>query len=153
MPHRRPLLVNSGRQPFELALLAMCVVVGLAGLLTGSSSPVTQFILGSNAWMWNASLVIGGALTILVVFLKNVVTSLLAERVGMVVLATLFLSFGFAVVFLFMSNAIISGGFVIAYGVAASARAIQISNDLNKIRAAAKAITPPPPDRIDGGIT
>lgn len=129
MPYRKALLIHSGRQPFEVALLTICILVGLVGLLTGSTSKAIEFILGDWSWIWNAGLVVGGAFTLVGVSLR-LPESLLWERIGMVWLSTLFLTLGTAVIALYWDQGFTAVGFLLAYGFAAAVRVIHIGRDL-----------------------
>lgn len=142
MPNRRkPLLIQSGRHPFELVILFMCVLTGLAGLLTGSASPAIVIILHEWSWIWNVSIVLGGIGTGLSVLCKLPV-NLLLERVGMVWLFTLFAAYSAAIFSVDSDRAVTSGGIVLALALAALARVLQITKDLSKLQ---KALAEPHP--------
>jgi len=136
MPHRKPLLVQSGRQPFEVVILTTCFLSGLVGILTGSYPPAVVFALHTFAWAYNVCLLLGSSVTLLGVWLKPVI-SLLIERIGMIWLGTIFLAYGIAITL--SSTASVTGG-ILLYGLAAAcaARAITITRDLQKIEFALK---------------
>lgn len=139
MPYRRALLINSGRQPFELVILAVCVLSGLSGLLVpGAQSPAIVAALGEWTWAWYVGLTLGGAVPLVGVWLK-MPTCLLIERVGMVWLSTLFLAYGVGIAFVADSRGVTAAAFTAGYGLAAAARVWQISRDLRKLKAAISA--------------
>lgn len=136
-PHRKPLLVQSGRQPFEVVILVTCFLSGLAGVLTGNFPEPIVRMLHSYAWAYSVSLGLGAIVTLVGVFLKPVV-SLLIERVGMVWLGTIFLAYAISVSVQVDGRGIT--GAILLYGLAlaTAARAITITRDIRKIEFALK---------------
>lgn len=137
MPHRKTLLVQSGRQPFEVVILATCALSGLVGLLTGIAPIAVTRILHDLSWTYNLSLGLGSLVTLIGVFLKPAL-SLFVERVGMIWLGIIFLSYAISVSIQFDGRALTSA--ILLYGLAGAtvARAITISRDLRKIEFALK---------------
>ena len=135
MPHRKPLLIQSGRQPFEIVILTTCIVSGLAGLLAGEPSVTLQRVLGDLTWTWSLSLFLGSSISMVGVWLKSPVC-LLIERIGMMWLGCIFLAYGLAIALTGEARVITSATLVLGLGIAAATRSFQISKDLRKIRLA-----------------
>lgn len=112
-----------------------CVVTGIVGLLTGSASPnaIAQ-LFGHGSALWNLGVLAGGVGSLVAMWLRFP-TNLLAERVGMIWLSTLFLAYGVAIVVVNDdAKAIASLGTVLAITVACVARAVQLTGHLRLLR-------------------
>lgn len=123
------------RSPFQVAILVACVVTGIVGLLTGSASPnaIAQ-LFGNGSALWNLGVLAGGVGSLVAMWLRFP-TNLLAERVGMIWLSTLFLAYGVAIVVVNDdAKAIASLGTVLAITVACIARAVQLTSHLRLLR-------------------
>lgn len=136
------IILRSGRSPFELYLLAACVLSGLSGLIAPSSLSlaVAQLLPTWVVTAWCAGLVIGGSISILGV-LRRGLQSLLIERVGLIALTGLTLLYSVSIVTLAGPRATFAALFVAAFGAACVARFWQIGKDLTK---ADKESTRPP---------
>jgi hypothetical protein len=132
MPSVIPTL-TPGRQPFEIALLAVAALSGATGLLIpGAGSRTINELFPGTALIFHgvlllAALVSGAGLVL------NPPTAPLVERVGMLILAGSFLAYGVGV--FVSSTASSTGGIVISgFGLAALARAVQITRDLRRLQ-------------------
>lgn len=132
MPHRKPLLIQSGRQPFEIVILMTCIISGLVGLLVGETSITLQKVLGDWTWTWSLSLFLGSTISMVGVCLKPPLC-LLTERIGMMWLGCIFLAYGLAIALTGEARIITSATLVLGLGIAAGTRSFQISKDLRKI--------------------
>lgn len=94
-----PILVRSGRNPFEVWLLVACVVAGIVGLISpvDSASAVVKALPHWEVLCWFSGLTLGGLVGLAGVFSRGVV-SLLVERVGMVILTCLTFAYSVSIV-------------------------------------------------------
>lgn len=133
----RSLTLSSGRQPFEVLLLVACVLTGAVGVVVpGAGSPtIDRFVPQPFTTLFYVALFGSAAVSAVGVSLR-LPTSLLVERIGMVVLSALLLIYGIAVYALHGPAVGIGGVIIIAFGVAAMLRCAQITRDLRKLKAA-----------------
>jgi len=129
-----PLLVRSGRNPFEVLMLCACAIAGAAGLIApaASSNAITATLPHWEVVCWYSGLLAGGVISLAGVFARGV-TSLLVERVGIILLACLMLAYALA---LFVQvgirgtlPALITGLFAVACAV----RFVYITADLKRM--------------------
>lgn len=94
-----PILIRSGRNPFEVWLLVACVVAGIVGLVVPgeSASSVVKSLPYWEAVSWFSGLTLGGVVSLTGVFSRGV-TSLFVERVGMAILTCLTLAYSVSIV-------------------------------------------------------
>jgi hypothetical protein len=135
MPHRKPLLVQSGRQPFEVVILVTCVLSGLVGLLTNEYPAPVKLILHSFTWAYGASLSAGAVIALIGIYIKPV-ASLLVERVGMAWLGSIFFAYAVAVTVQPQGRGLTGAILLFGLGLATIARAITITRDLRKVQQA-----------------
>jgi hypothetical protein len=126
-------ILRSGRSPFELFLLAACVLSGLAGLIapTSTSSALARLLPTWVVIAWSAGLVIGGAVAIAGVLMRGL-TALLVERIGLVGLAGFSVLYSAVIVAEVGIRATFTALFVVAFAGACVGRFWQISQDLRR---------------------
>lgn len=127
----------NNRSPFQIVILISCILTGLVGLITGSSSPASiAEVYGDWAVLWNIGVVLGGAGTLGAMF-SPVPANLLVERVGMIWLATMFFAYGVAIALYNDPDRVVAGlGTDLALATACLVRAYQISRQLAALRQA-----------------
>lgn len=132
------LVIRSGRSAHELLLLIWCLISGAAGIaVPGRVSTSTLSALpGPWLYVWYIGLVVGSATAITGLVLASLV-GLLVERVGLIILSGLLLSYGVAVVGLFGLRGMQFGLLVSALAAANLWRAAQARRDLFAVQSAA----------------
>lgn len=132
----RALVLRTGRSPFQVLLMAACLISGVSGLIPHEQRSIIDQLADGGARIWYAGLVVGGTIVLAGLFLQ-LPTSLLVERVGLLLLTGLFVGYGVGVYLLLGSDQVRVGGVItIACGVACGARAWQIGRDLSRLRRA-----------------
>ena len=129
-----PLLVRSGRNPFEVLMLAACVAVGGVGLIDpqATSGAITAALPHWQALCWYGGLVGGGLVSVIGVFSRGVV-SLVVERVGVVILTCLMLAYTTAVITQIGIRGTLPAVFTGLFAVACAVRFVYISADLKRM--------------------
>lgn len=142
-------MLTSARNPFEVVMIFAGLLAGIAGLLVPEGERVEELygVLPPNAPgfppnvpFFHACLVIGTGTVAVSLFLKPPMAQLI-ERVGMIWLAALFLSYGVAL------TLVVSFGFhpiwvlILGYGLACAARILQITHDLRSYRRGLRRLT------------
>lgn len=84
---------RSGRNPLAVYLLGLCIVAGIsfiAGMLTGNDGmkPIEKLMPGALVAGWYVLLFGGGCIAVTGIMWRDLVTSLLVERAGLVALTT-----------------------------------------------------------------
>lgn len=140
MTERPPLMIQTGRQPFEVFLLVGCVLTGLAGLLAPeSASPALTQLLDGHVWIWHVS-VLAVPLIVLLGFTRELTTALQVERAGMIWLGSLFLAYAVGIGLVINgTRGLTSAGVTVAFALACFARVWQIGRDLRRLRQAVEA--------------
>lgn len=134
-------IVRSGRNPLSATVLAVFAVSGVLGLLDPSqASPILRGVLGHYVWIWHGGLVIGSATALVGVTVLKPLNDVLVERIGMVWLATLFLSYFVAVCANDSAFFSTYSGIVLGLGLAFAMRAWQITRDLRRLHRALQAL-------------
>lgn len=130
------IILRSGRSPFELYLLAACVLSGLSGLVAPASSAgaVSRLLPHWIVIIWSSGLVIGGSVSITGVLLRGV-RSLLVERIGLIALAGFAVTYSAAAIAVAGLAATFASLFVAAFGAACVGRFWQIGRDLKRAEA------------------
>lgn len=131
----RPLVITSGRQPFEVMLLVACVLSGIAGLFGAGSRTIEAVVTPPWALMFHGVLAAAATLTLAGIFL-HLPLNLLIERAGLLIMSWLLLTYTAALYGLAARQVGVAGAVIGAFGVASVVRAWQISRDLNKLRIA-----------------
>lgn len=127
-------IVRNGRNPLSITVLLAFFGSGVLGLvLPGQASPSVSEVLGAWAWVWHAGLAIGAATALVGVLVLKPLNDVLVERVGMVWLASLFLSYFVAVCVADDAFFTTYSGVVLGLGVAFAVRAWQITRDLRAL--------------------
>lgn len=137
-----PLLVRSGRNPFEVLMLGACVGTGAAGLVepTATSNAIVSLLPHWEVYTWYAGLLVGGLVGITGVFSKGVV-SLLVERVGLIMLMCLTLAYAAAVLTQVGFRGVVPTLFTGLFAVACAIRFLYITADLKRMEEMATAAT------------
>lgn len=144
--HRvRPLLIDNGRNAFEVWILVSCVITGTLGLLAEgrTRSSVIELLPGWMAQVWFAGLLVGAATALagLALPIRRLRQGLQVERIGMCVLAGLLGGYAAALLVLLDWNLPVGGAQLIAGAVACVARVLGITlRDLPHLRAAVLAL-------------
>lgn len=128
-------VVRTGRNPLAISMVLVFFVSGVAGLFsTEVSSPTLSAVLGSYVWLWHTGLIIGAGTALVGILLLKPLMDVLVERVGMVWLASLFLSYFVAVCVNDDAYFTTYSGVILGLGIAFGARAWQITRDLRRLR-------------------
>jgi hypothetical protein len=136
----RSLILRSANSPFQILTVVACLISGVAGLLPHEPSGVIDQLASGGAIIWYVGLTLGAAIA-LGSRLFQLPVSLLVERVGLLLLAGVMLSYGVGIYLLIsFERARLSGVIILAFGVACCARSWQIGRDLQRLR---RALTPP----------
>lgn len=91
---------RGGRHPHEAALLVVCVLSGVAGLLAFEriASPTVRTLPVVVAYMWFATMAVGGLITLTGLFLPlSGIKGPLVERSGLLILAAIWYGYGLVV--------------------------------------------------------
>jgi hypothetical protein len=138
--------LRSGRTPFELFFLIVCVLSGGNGLVNphGGSSVVNAFLPGWEVVLWYSGLAVGGIVGLLGVLAAGVV-SLLVERVALVLLAGLTLTYSAALLVQVGERGVFVALIVASFTAGCIARIMMIQHDLKK------AASPDHPANPDSG--
>lgn len=132
----RALVLRTGRSPFQVLLMVACLISGVSGLFPHEQRGVIDQLAEGAAGAWYTGLIVGGSVVLVGVCMR-VPTSLLVERVGLLLLTGLFLAYGVGVYLLLGNDQVRVGGVItIACGVACGVRAWQIGRDLSRLRRA-----------------
>lgn len=129
-----PLLVRSGRNPFEVWMLSACVATGVFGLVQpqATSGAITAALPHWEAVAWYAGLTAGGLLGLIGVFSRGV-NSLLIERVGVVMLTCLTLAYSVAVIAQVGFKGVLPAAFTGLFALACATRFVYITTDLKRM--------------------
>jgi hypothetical protein len=138
--------LRSGRTPFELFFLIVCVLSGGNGLVNphGGSNIVNTLLPGWEVWVWYSGLALGGAVGLAGVLAKGI-ASLLVERVALAILASLTLTYSAAVAVQVGERGAFVALIVASFTAGCIARILMIQHDLKK------AASPNHPARPDCG--
>ncbi len=129
-----PLLVRSGRNPFEVLMLVACVATGTVGLFEPSSTSnvITTLLPTWEVTTWYGGLAVGGLVGLVGVFLNGVL-SLLVERVGLIMLTCLTLAYSTAVVTQVGIRGTLPALFTGLFAIACAIRFVYITTDLKRM--------------------
>jgi len=129
-----PLLVRSGRNPFEVLMLAACLCTGVVGLFepATTSGAIVSLLPHWQVVTWYCGLVVGGAIGIGGVFSRGI-SSLAIERAGLIVLTCLTLAYAGAVVAQVGIRGTLPALFTGLFAVACAVRCVYITADLKRM--------------------
>jgi hypothetical protein len=114
-------------------MFGMLLLSGLIGLLDPSkASPALAVALGPWVWTWNVGLIVGSGMALLAVIALKPLNDVLVERIGCVWLSSLFFAYGLIITA--ASGFGTYTGVVLGLGLAFTARAWQITRDLQRLR-------------------
>jgi len=127
-------ILRSGRSPFEIFMLAACVLAGIAGLITprASSNAISMLLPDWQLIAWYWGLVVSGSIGLLGIAGKRA-TALLVERIGLATLSCLTLAYSIAVVDAAGLRGAFAAGITAAFAVACVGRCWQIGADLKLV--------------------
>ncbi|MEV0608142.1 hypothetical protein AB0I61_17425 [Polymorphospora rubra] len=145
MPHRRPVTVNSGRNPFEVGMLLASVGVGSVLAVTGhlprSAGEVMPIPVQT---VWLTLLICGGAIALAGIWWPGrLETGLRVEQAGVAMLGGGSGMYAVALIAVAGAQGIAAAGFVGAVALAGCWRALQILLDLRRV-ARAREVAPVP---------
>jgi hypothetical protein len=120
-------------------LLGLCIVAGvsfIAGTLTGrdGKTPVEHLMPGALVAGWYMLLFGGGAIAVTGIMWRDLVTSLLVERAGLIALTTAAVVYGVTLAALGQAAGTVT---LALFAVACVARIWQIRRELSRIRGGA----------------
>lgn len=136
----RPVVITSGRHPFEVMVLVAAMVCGVALAVTGISTKATEAAM--PGWVqiaWNFMLITGGSIGLLGIFsTARLIVRLGIEAAGVVVLGSACVMYAIAIFAVSGANGVPAGSFVTAIGIASLIRAWQIMHDIRRAVAASE---------------
>lgn len=123
------------RHPHEVALLLVCLLSGIAGLLApaGATSATLGRLPGIWLYAWYVVLVIGSALAIAGVFIRGMVGHLI-ERAGLFVLLAELAGYGIALFGIAGTRALFFALMCLGIAAANFVRIRQINRDLKEVQ-------------------
>jgi len=129
-----PLLVRSGRNPFEVLLLVACAMAGVIGLVApnASANAITAALPHWEVLCWYSGLLAGGVISLAGVFARGV-TSLFVERVGIILLACLMLAYALALFAQVGIRGVLPASITGLFAVACAVRFVYITTDLKRM--------------------
>jgi hypothetical protein len=129
-----PLLVRSGRNPFEVLMLVACVATGVVGLFqpASASNVVTSLLPSWEVATWYSGLTLGGVVGLFGVSRKGVM-SLMWERVGLIMLTFLMLAYSTAVITQVGVRGSLPAFFTGLFAIACAIRFVYITTDLKRM--------------------
>lgn len=144
MPHRTPLLITSGRHPFEVALLVASVFLGITLTLSGRTpSSAAKVMPNAVLTLWIVLLTGAGIIALAGVFWRgNLTSGLRVELAGILLMAG---GCSMYVVALFTVSgmaALVAGGYMVAVSGGAWWRAGQIVHDVRRLGRASTMTVP-----------
>jgi hypothetical protein len=135
----RPVYVTPGRQPFEVAVLAACLIVGTSLAVTGLRPPtLTRGLTEPILSVWLILMAVGGGVGLLGVYWRGSLSDgMLIEFAGVVAVAGSCLLYVAALFALNpLANALGSGGLLAGIAAGAAWRAVQTALDWRRVRRA-----------------
>jgi hypothetical protein len=136
---RDPIVVTGRRRPHEVALLVVSVVLGLTYFIGWAPPPTTVDILVPNWFrpLWYGLLLGSGVVGLAAIWLPDIRTGLLLERVAMFT-STPALVIYIVPIFVVAGRAGLGAGAFLTFWAAANLwRGAQINRDLDRIRSRA----------------
>ena len=128
------ILPRTNRSPFQLYLLALITLSGIA-ILTGlSNSPITQAMGSPEKYIWGSFLFVGGFFCLLGIYWpKDPITGMLIERTGLVALGGACLIWSVLVLWRVQWTGLFSATLTFALFLACLAQWRWINKDVNKV--------------------
>lgn len=138
----RPVVVATGRHPFEVAFLIACAIVGPL-LIIGDGRPksVTTAMPTPIQVVWEFGLAIAGVLGLVAILGRwwTLGTALAVELIAMAIAGTALTMYAIAVVAVNGSAATVAGAFAGAFAIGSWLRLAQIMRDMRRAGRAAQA--------------
>lgn len=134
-------VLDSRHRPMELSVLVVALFAGLFGLIRDQPGSVLSQLSFGYPWIWNAGVMLAATVALSSVFLA-IPDSLLLERVGLCMLFTFFGSYGVGGLVLSGGPAFPAAFYSITIAGGAVGRAVQITNDLKRLRRAIDGAEP-----------
>lgn len=125
------------RHPHEIAVIGFSVFVGVMGLVLSSigvSKSIQTIFPDGWQYVYFILLILAGVVTLVGIFNPKI-DGPLQERVGLLVLTTLFVAYAMAVIVVAGFAGLTAATFALCYSGANIARCIQISRAINDWRA------------------
>jgi hypothetical protein len=121
---RKDVLVPLANHPLAVYMLGLCALSGTVGLLSATpASGMPAWV----SWLWDGLLVVGGGVGLAGAAWRDAVTGLLIERSAMLPLGTGAYLYAIPVGY---STGLLAAVAVVAFGVAAHWRAVQITRQI-----------------------
>lgn len=132
---RRTLEITTGRHPFQVAIVAACLLSSLIIAVTGNEPrSLNRSLPQGFALVWLISLAVNAAIALFGMFSSRVLRrGLVAESGGLIGLATTTTVYSVSLAMLSGWAAVGTGGLVLGIAIACWWRALQIIRDLRRI--------------------
>lgn len=142
-PHRRPILVVSGRHPFEVSVLLAAVMTGIFLLVTGfESRSVSAAMPGAIGVAWDLFMVGGGIIALVGAYWPGKLLARLGlEAIGVLLFGASLAMYVVSVVAFSGMQAVVAAMFVGSIAAGALLRAAQIGLDIRRVTAAVESGT------------
>lgn len=128
------LLPRTGRSPFQLYLLALIILSGLATMLGISENPITDEMGDPYTSFWGFFLSIGGVLSLAGIYWpKSPITGMLIERTGVVALGGASFIWSFLVIWRVQLNGLFSASLTFGLFLACIAQWYWINKNINRV--------------------
>lgn len=128
------IIPQTGRSPWQLYLLSLITISGVALMLGISENPVTEAMGNPYTNFWGFFLSIGGFLSLLGIYWpKDPVTGMLVERTGLVALGGASLIWSVLVVWKVHLNGLFSATLTFGLFLASCAQWYWINKNVNKV--------------------
>jgi O-antigen/teichoic acid export membrane protein len=139
----RPVVINSGRNEFEVASMAVFVIIGLVYLTRSAPTPnsVDELLSPWFVALWKLMLAWGAAVSLVGIVMPQdsivrIIRAQTVERTGMLLIAAAALAYAVALSALGLGAGAAAIGYAGAYGLAGVVRAVRITYDLGRVRMA-----------------
>lgn len=122
------------RHPFEVAMLCAAVVVGFSRALAPTSGAIQRGLPLPVTVSWYSLLAVGGIICLVGIYWREKVTGLIVERAGLCLLTAGALAYSIVLVTVGGWSGVAAGAFILAFGIAAALRSIDIGRILRRVR-------------------
>lgn len=132
-------ILTARHSPFEIMVLVVSLLTGVINLFGFNTSPTLEAVTRTIPFylpVWGVGLVVGAATALVSVFL-TIPMSLILERIGLSLLATLFTTYAIAVVLGAGSRGIGTALLVGCFALGSVLRVLSINRDIRLIGVAA----------------